>query len=90
MKGHTKVYLYFLIHRENSEVLIWAEKVLKNLTTFLKLKVFLFCSNQVELAVSMYIVYIKKLLNKLNLTFLFSPFRSNIESIDSKMYLNGF
>jgi len=32
----------------------------------------------------------KKLLNKLNLTFFFSPLRSNIESIDTKMYLDGF
>jgi len=30
------------------------------------------------------------LLNKLNLTFLFSPFRSYIENIDTKMYLHGF
>jgi len=35
-------------------------------------------------------LFIKKWLNKLNLTFLFSPFRSNIENIGTKMYLNGF
>jgi len=29
-------------------------------------------------------------INKLNLTFLFPPFRSNIENIDTKMYLDGF
>jgi len=51
---------------------------------------FLFCSNQVELAVFLYMVCIKKLLNKLNLTFLFSPFRSNIENINTKIYLHGF
>jgi len=33
---------------------------------------------------------IKKLLNKLNLTFLFSSFRSNIENIDTKMCSHGF
>jgi len=32
----------------------------------------------------------KKWLNKLSLTFLFSPFRSNTENIDTKMYLHGF
>jgi len=32
----------------------------------------------------------KKLINKLNLTFLFSLFRSNIENIDTKMYLHDF
>jgi len=32
-------------------------------------------------------IFIEKLLNKLNLTFLFSPFR---EHIDTKMYLHGF
>jgi len=35
-------------------------------------------------------IYIKKLINKLNLTFLFSPLRSNIEKIDTKMSLQGF
>jgi len=56
---------------------------------------FLFCSNQVELAEFKYIVCTNKLLvqslvytyQKLNLTFLFSPFRSYI---DTKMYLHGF
>jgi len=60
---------------------------------------FLFCSNQVKLAVFKYIVYTNKLLvrflvytyqkmlNKLNLPFLFSPFRSYI---DTKMFLHGF
>jgi len=33
---------------------------------------------------------VKKLLNKLNLTFVFSLFRSSIENIDTKMYLHGF
>jgi len=33
---------------------------------------------------------IKKFLSKLNLTFLFSPFRSNIKSIDTKMFIEGF
>jgi len=30
------------------------------------------------------------LLNKLNLTFLFSSFRSKVENTDTKMYLHGF
>jgi len=30
------------------------------------------------------------LLNKLNLPFLVSPFHSNIENIDTKIYLHGF
>jgi len=57
----------------------------------------LFCLNQVELAVFKYIVWTnklhslvytyQKLVNKLYLTFLFSPFRSNI---DTEMYLHGF
>jgi len=51
---------------------------------------FLFFSNQDELAVFMYMVYIKKLLNILNITFIFSAFRSNIENIVKKMYLHGF
>jgi len=41
------------LHRENSDVLIWVENVFK-------LKMFLFCLNQVELAVFMYIVYLNK------------------------------
>jgi len=38
------------------------------------------------------IVYLNKykFLNKLNLSFLFSPSRSNIENSDTKMYLHGF
>jgi len=32
----------------------------------------------------------KKFTNKLNLNFLFLPFRSNIENIDTEMYLHGF
>jgi len=53
---------------------------------------FLLCLNQVESAVfTLYIsTTIKKLLNILNLTFLFLPFRSNIKKIDTKMCLNGF
>jgi len=35
-------------------------------------------------------ILVKKLLNIINITFLFSPFRSNIESIDINMYLHGF
>jgi len=32
----------------------------------------------------------KKFLKKLNVTFLFLPFRSKIENIDTKMHLHGF
>jgi len=64
----------------------------------MKLKMFPLCLNQVELAVfTLYslrcihiCILIKKLLNKLNLTFLFSSFRSNIENIDTKMCSHGF
>jgi len=57
---------------------------------------FLFCSNQVELAVFKYFVCTNKLLVQslvykyqkvVKLNFLFSPFRSHI---DTKMYLHGF
>jgi len=60
------------------------------------------CLNQVELAVfTWYISTIKlfvqpivytyqKLFHKLKLTFLFSPLCSDIENIESKMYLHGF
>jgi len=39
------------MHRENSDVLICVDNVLKNGTKFLKLKMFSYFSNQVELAV---------------------------------------
>jgi len=35
-------------------------------------------------------LFFEKLLNKLYLTFFFSPFRFKFEIIDTKMYLHGF
>jgi len=73
-----------LAHRENAVALIWVQNVLENRNTFWKSKM-LQCSNQVELGVSTLCnsVLIKKLLNKLNLTYFFSPFCSNIKNIDT-------
>jgi len=57
---------------------------------------FLLSLNQVEMTVlTLYILttkllVIKKLLNKLNLTILLSLFRSNIQNIDTKVYLHYF
>jgi len=56
------------VHRESSDIFFQVQNVLKNITTFLKVKMFLLCLNQDE-----------KLFNKLNISFLFSPFPSNIE-----------
>jgi len=72
------------------------KNALQNRTKFLKWKMVLLSLNQVEMAVlTLYILttkllVIKTLLNKLNLTFLLSPFRSNIQNIDTKVYLHYF
>jgi len=83
------MYLYIKSYTE--EILTFSSE-LKVFLKIFKLKMFLICSNQVKLAVFMFTVYLNKLklLNKLNLTFLFSLFRSNIENIETKMYLHGF
>jgi len=67
------------VHRKNSDILIRVQNVLKKRTKFLKMKMFLLCLNQDE-----------KLFSKLNLSFIFSQFPSNIEIIDTKMYIDGF
>jgi len=55
-----------------------------NRTSFFKLKMFLLCLYQVKLAVFNQCILTKKLLNKLNFTFLFSSFRCNIENNDDQ------
>jgi len=49
---HWNYSFYKIYHRENSDVLIWVENVLKK-NDIVKLKMFLFGSTQVELAVLM-------------------------------------
>jgi len=49
--------IYIFVHRENFDVLIWVENVLKNRTTYLSWKCFYF----VKLAVFKFIVCTKKL-----------------------------
>jgi len=75
------------LYRENSDVLIRVENVLKNLTTFLMNKMLSLC---LKLFISTTKLLVKMLLNSLNLTFLFSPYRFNIESINIKNECSQF
>jgi len=49
-----------VLHIENCDFLIRVENVLRNVTIFLKLQMFSFCSNKIELALFIYIVYVNK------------------------------
>jgi len=81
------VPIFFLVQSQNFSY--WTRKVVQNRIEQRHLNK-KFCIESLQLKSSKWSILFKKLLSKLNFTFLFSPFCSNIENIEPKLYLHGF